>query len=254
MMRDIRGMSVAITGGGSGIGAGAARYFAARGAEVTICGRRAEKLDAVAASIGPACRTIVADITCDGDRRAFIDAAAAHGGGIDLLLSNAGNMYRGPITDLDQTRLLDVFNVNVVAGMLLSGLAVPHLETRRGAIVFIGSVHARRAFPGASPYAATKGAIEVLTKVLAAELGPKQIRVGCVIPGAVPTELNIRAGLFSEAEHAKRMDAIAPYHALGRVGTEDEIAEAIDYLARAEWTTGTTLTVDGGLALGLAPF
>ena len=63
MMRDIRGMSVAITGGGSGIGAGTARYFAARGAKVTICGRRAEKLDAVAASIGPACRTIVADIT-----------------------------------------------------------------------------------------------------------------------------------------------------------------------------------------------
>ena len=254
MMRDIRGMSVAITGGGSGIGAGTARYFAARGAEVTICGRRAEKLDAVAASIGPACRTIVTDITCDGDRRAFIDAAAAHGGGIDLLLSNAGNMYRGPITDLDEARLLDVLNSNVAAPMLLTGLCVPHLEKRGGAIVFIGSGHTRRAFPGASPYAATKGAVEVLAKVLAAELGPRKIRVGCIVPGAIPTEINIRAGLFTQGEHDARMAAIAPLHALGRVGTAEEIAEAVDYLARAEWTTGASIVVDGGLALGLSNF
>jgi NAD(P)-dependent dehydrogenase (short-subunit alcohol dehydrogenase family) len=75
-----------------------------------------------------------------------------------------------------------------------------------------------------------------------------------VVPGAVPTELNIRAGLFTQEEHDKRMDAIAPYHVLGRVGTEEEIAEAIDYLVRAEWTTGESIVVDGGLALGMAPF
>lgn len=254
MMRDHAKMSVAITGGGSGLGAGAARWFAARGARVTICGRRREAVDAVARSIGPGCAALQADISKDADRRRFVDAAVAHGGGLDLLLSNAGNMYRGPLASLEEQKLLDVFHVNVVAGIMLAQLAVPHLEKRRGCIVYIGSGHTRRALPGASPYAATKGAIETLAKVLAAELGPKQVRVGCIIPGAIPTELNIRAGLFTKEEHDKRMAAIAPYHALGRVGTEEEIAEAIDYLARAEWTTGASLECDGGFALGLAPF
>ena len=138
--------------------------------------------------------------------------------------------------------------------MMLTGLAVPYLEKTQGGVVFIGSVHTRRAFPGASPYAATKGAVEALTKVLAAELGAKKIRVNCVVPGAVPTELNIRAGLFTEEQHAARMDTIAPFHVLQRVGTPEEIAEAIDYLIRAEWTSGTSIVVDGGLSLGMAPF
>jgi NAD(P)-dependent dehydrogenase (short-subunit alcohol dehydrogenase family) len=254
MMRDIAGMSVAITGGGSGIGEGAARWYAARGAKVTISGRRKEKIAAVAKSIGAACKAVTGDVTSDADRRAFIEAAVAHGGGLDLLVNNAGNMYRGPITALEEKKLLDIFNSNVVAPMLLTGLAVPHLEQRRGAVVFIGSGHTRRAFPGASPYAATKAAVEALTMVLAAELGRKKIRFGCIVPGAVPTELNIRAGLFTQDEHDARMNAIAPLHALGRVGTPEEIAEAIDYLARAEWTTGASIVVDGGLALGLSNF
>jgi NAD(P)-dependent dehydrogenase (short-subunit alcohol dehydrogenase family) len=85
--------------------------------------------------------------------------------------------------------------------------------------------------------------VEVLARVLAAELGPKRIRVNCVIPGAVPTEINLRAGLFTEAEHKTRMEALAPMHALGRIGTDLEIAEAIEYLITAEWTTGASLVV-----------
>lgn len=253
-MREIAGMSVIVTGGGSGIGAGTALYLARKGAKVTICGRREDKLRAVADAIGPNCHWLVADVSKDADRKRLIDAALAHGRGIGALVNNAGNMYRGPITELNERDLLEVFNTNVVAGMLLTGLAVPHLEKTRGAIVFLGSVHTRRAYPGASPYAATKGAVETLARVLAAELGPKQIRVGCVVPGAVPTELNIRAGLFDQASHDERMKAIAPYHALGRVGTEEELAEGIEYLIRAEWTTGTSLVVDGGLSLGISNF
>lgn len=254
MMREIATMSVAITGGGSGIGAGAAKFYAERGARVTICGRRLERVQKIAAALGPNCQALQADVTDDEARRRFIDAAVAHGGGLDLLLSNAGDMYRGPITDLDPAKILDVFNIHVVSGMMLTGIAVPHLEKKRGAIVFIGSGHTRRAYPGASPYAAAKGALEALSKVLAAELGPRRIRVGCIVPGAVPTEINIRAGLFTQEEHDKRMAAIAPFHVLGRVGTTEEIAEGIDYLARAEWTTGESLVIDGGLALGMAPF
>ena len=121
----------------------------------------------------------------------------------------------------------------------------------KGVNIFIGSVHNRRAFPGASPYAATKGALETLTKVLAAELGNEKIRVNCVVPGGVYTEINQRAGIFDDDTAKKRLEKMASIHALGRIGTPEEIAEAVEYLICSEWTTGAILDVDGGLGLGL---
>jgi 3-oxoacyl-[acyl-carrier protein] reductase len=82
-------------------------------------------------------------------------------------------------------------------------------------------------------------------------LGPRGIRVTCVRPGGVPTDLNVRAGLFSEEEALDRLQGLAPAHALGRIGTPDEIAEAVEFLVSSEWTTGTVLAVDGGLGLGV---
>lgn len=253
-MKKIKGMSILITGGGSGIGAGAARYFAERGAKVTICGRQEGKVKSVADELGANCLGVKGDVTKEEEREHALQSALNHGKGLDALISNAGNMLRGPITDLKEDELLELFHTNVVSGMMLTGMAVPHLEKSQGAVIFIGSIHTRRAFPGASPYAATKGSLEALTGVLAAELGAKKIRVNCILPGAVPTDINIRAGLFTEEEHASRMKAIAPLHVLNRVGTSEEIAEAIDYLIRAEWTTGSSLVVDGGLSLGISPF
>ncbi len=251
-MKPMKDMSVLITGGGSGIGAGTARHFARHGARVTICGRREDKLRAVAESIGPACHYQVADITSDKDCARVVEAAVAHGDGLDALVNNAGNMLRGPITEMKRGELLDVFDANVVSGMILTALSVPHLERQGGAVIFVGSVHTRRSFPGVSPYAATKGAVEVLARVLAAELGPKGIRVNCVIPGAVSTELNIRAGIITAEEQVVRMRALESSHALGRIGTEEELAEGIAHLCCAEWTTGTSLVVDGGLSLGIS--
>lgn len=250
-MKPVAGMSVVVTGGGSGIGEGTARHFASKGAKVTICGRRKDKVEGVAADIGPACRAVACDVTVAADREALIAAAVEHGGGLDVLVSNAGNMYRGPITELDEDELLGIFHTNVVAGMLLTGLAVPHLAARQGAVVFIGSIHTQRAFPGASPYAATKGALETLTGVLAAELGPRKIRVNCVRPGAVFSEINIRAGLGDPESARARLESLASAHSLGRIGTAEEIAEAIEYLCCAEWTTGAVISVDGGLGLGV---
>ena len=250
-MLNTREMSIIITGGCSGLGFGMAKRFSAQGAKVTICGRREDKVKDAKKSLGDNVSAIVADITKNSDRKRLIQAGLDHGGKINALINNAGNMYRGSIDNLDQNELLNIFNTNVVSGMMLLGESKKYLAKTKGVNIFIGSVHNRRAFPGASPYAATKGALETLTKVLAAELGNEKIRVNCVVPGGVYTEINQRAGIFDDDTAKKRLEKMASIHALGRIGTPEEIAEAVEYLICSEWTTGAILDVDGGLGLGL---
>ena len=244
-------MSIIITGGCSGLGYGMAKRFSSQGAKVTICGRRESKVRQAQKSLGSNVSAIVVDVTKSKDRERLIEASLEHGGKINALINNAGNMYRGPIDKLDQNQLLDIFNTNVISGMMLLGESKKYLAKTEGANIFIGSVHNRRAFPGASPYAATKGALETLTRVLAAELGNEKIRVNCVVPGGVFTEINQRAGIFDDEAAKKRLDEMSSIHALGRIGTVEEIAEAVEFLICSEWTTGSILDVDGGLGLGL---
>ena len=254
-MKSIAGMSILITGGGSGIGRDCARRFCERGARVTISGRRMDKLEAVKAELGAQCEIVQGDVTIQADREMMLTAALHHGdGNLHALINNAANMYRQPVDGYEEDFLKDAFNTNVVSAMMLSSMAVAPLERTEGAIVFIGSTHTRRAFPGASPYATTKAALEGLTKVMAAELGPKKIRTGCILPGAVSTELNLRAGLFTEEEAKGRYEAVAGLHALGRIGTGTEVAEGVEYLVCAEWVTGVALEVDGGIGLGVSNF
>ena len=253
-MKLIEGMSILVTGGGSGIGESCAEYFVNHGAKVTICGRRKEKIFAVSEKLGALCKPVVADVTDSSDRQKLLDACIAHGGKLNALVNNAANMYRSSIEGYSEEILKDAFNTNVISSMMLSSIAVPHLEKTDGAILFIGSTHTRRAFPGASPYATTKAALEGLTKVMAAELGPKNIRVNCVLPGAVITELNLRAGVIKESEVEERYASVAKLHALGRVGTGTEVAESISHLITSEWVTGVAMEVDGGIGLGVSNF
>ena len=250
-MKGIKDKSIIITGGATGLGFAMAKRFSEKGALVTICGRRKDKIEEALSNLNKNVSGIIADVTKDDDRANIIETTLNHGKKIDALVNNAGNMYRGNIDELKEEKLLEIFNSNVISGMMLLGRAKKYLKKTKGVNIFIGSVHNRRAFPGASPYAATKGALETLTKVLAAELGQDGIRVNCVVPGAVFTEINQRAGLFDNETAKKRLDSMSNIHALGRIGEPDEIAEAVEYLIQAKWTTGSILDVDGGLGLGL---
>ena len=249
-MREIAGQSVLITGGGSGLGEATARYLTERGAKVTITGRRADRIAAKAGEIG--CHGIAGDVTDAADRSAMIEAAVEFGGGrLDCLFNNAGNMIRGPVEELDEQQLLGIFHANVVGAMMLTGLATPHLAKTQGLVLFVGSVHTQRAFPGASPYAATKAAVETLAKVYAAELGDRGIRVNCLIPGSVLTEINVRAGLVNEKEAKARFETLNTIQTIDRLGEGEDIAQAVAYFMESDFTTGASLTVDGGMGLGV---
>jgi len=249
-VRSIENQGVLITGGGSGLGDATARYLTERGAKVTITGRRADRIAAKAAEIG--CHGIAGDVTSAADRAAMIGAAIDHAGGrLDCLFNNAGNMVRGPVEELDEQELLAIFHANVVGAMMLTGLATKHLAQTEGLVLFVGSVHTQRAFPGASPYAATKAAVETLSKVYAAELGDRGIRVNCIVPGSVLTEINVRAGLVSEEEAKARYETLSTIQTIDRLGQSEDIAQAVTYFMESDFTTGAVLTVDGGMGLGV---
>jgi len=250
-MQTLQGKSILLTGGGSGIGEGCAAYFASRGARVTITGRREDRVAAVAKAIGPNCSYVAGDVTKDGDRWCMLEAALAHGGGkLDALVNNAGVTLHGPLSEQKAGPMLDLLNTNLVAPTMLTQIAVPHLAKSEGAVIFIGSVHTRLAMPGRLAYAASKGGVQTLARVLAAELGPKKIRVNCIIPGAVPSEINVEA-TGQDPETAKAFfHKLAHLHPIGRIGSPEDIAEGMEYLINASWTTGAVLDVDGGMGLG----
>ena len=119
-MKSSNSNSVLITGGGSGIGEGTAKYLAKQGSRVTICGRSEDKLIRVSNEIGSSCHYVVADINKENERERLLQEAVEHGKGLNALINSAGNMYRVPLEDLDENSLTDIFKTNVIAGMMLS--------------------------------------------------------------------------------------------------------------------------------------
>jgi 3-oxoacyl-[acyl-carrier protein] reductase len=247
-MARLQGKVALVTGGAAGFGEGIARLFVAEGAKVLIADLDGDKAQQVAASLGAAAR----GVRCDVSRRADVDAAVRACldafGAPDIVVNNAGTTHRNQsMLEVDEATFDRVFAVNVKSIFHMTQAVVPLMrERKRGAIVNIGSTAGIRPRPGLAWYNASKGAVNLLSKSMAAELGPDNIRVNAVCPVMSPTGMIEQfLGTADTPEARARITAGIP---LGRMSTPEDVAEATLYLASdaARFITGVELPVDGG--------
>jgi NAD(P)-dependent dehydrogenase (short-subunit alcohol dehydrogenase family) len=250
-MSSITGKSALVTGGGSGIGFGAARRLASDGAHVTICGRTEDKLaravEAVTPEVGEggSIRHVVADVTIEDQMAAAVEFASEPTGGLDILFANAGgSSHIGSIDTADADAVRATIDLNLVGTMLSIKHAVPAMRRAGG-----GSIITMSSGAGHFPhrwlwaYGAAKAGIDMLARSAAEELGADGIRVNSVQPGIVDDEL---MSLITSG--GPLLDDYIAGMPLGRVGRVEDIAEAVRFLAGPEssWVTGVNLPIDGG--------
>lgn len=241
---------VIVTGGSSGIGRATALRFAAQGDKVVITGRRPAPIQATAAEhaniVG-----VVADAASPTDAGRTVAETLDRWGRLDALINNAGAGAILPLAEATAERITEILSVNVVGPSLLAAAALPHLQNTRGTIINVSSTFGHK--PGAllSHYAASKAALEHLTRCWALELAPVGIRVNAVAAG--PTESGALTGMMglSPEQAASLKEQERAQIPLGRRGIPDDIANWIVRLADPEagWTTGQVIAVDGGLGL-----
>lgn len=238
---------VIITGGGTGIGRAAAIQFARAGAWVVVVGRRAAPLEETA-DLSDRIIPVPADLLHEADLERVIQTANSPWGRIDVLVNNAGAFIHCPLEEIQQEVVTSLFATNVLAPSLLSRAALPCLKAAQGSIVNISSTFGRKAAPMISHYAASKAALEHLTRCWALELAPHRIRVNAVAPGPTETDILASSGLPAAVIEQIKKDE-SERIPLGRRGTADEIAAWIVSLANpaASWVTGQVIAVDGGL-------
>jgi NAD(P)-dependent dehydrogenase (short-subunit alcohol dehydrogenase family) len=254
----MEGMAALVTGGGSGIGLGCARRFAADGAHVTIAARTETRLaEAVkeierTAAPGASVRYAVCDVTNEDDVISAVAAATEPTGGLDVLFACAGgSLHGGPIVTSDVQAWRATVDLNLVGTFLCIKHAVPVMQRGGGgSIIGMSSIAGHTTHRFMSAYCASKAAIEMLVKCAADELGEHNIRVNAVQPGIVDTELMTfitAGGPILESYHVNMP--------VSRVGTVDDIAAAVRYLAGPEstWVTGQMLGIDGGHQLRAGP-
>lgn len=248
-MSKLQGKVAVVTGASKGIGAGIAKGLAAAGAAVVVnYASSREGADRVVADIAKAGGKAVAvqgDVAKAADvERLFAEAKKAYGR-VDVLVNNAGVYQFAPIEEVTEALFHRQFNTNVLGLLQASREAAKHFGAEGGNIINISSVASQLGLPGTSVYAATKGAVDTITQVLAKELAPKKIRVNSINPGGVETEGTHAAGVIG-SDFEKQMVAQTP---LGRIGQPEDIASIAVFLASNDsaWLTGEKLIASGGM-------
>jgi NAD(P)-dependent dehydrogenase (short-subunit alcohol dehydrogenase family) len=253
-MGRLEGKVTIVTGAGSGIGAAAARLFAAEGARVGVADIRADAAEAVAAEIveaGGAAIAISGDVGSEDGARAIVDATVAEWGRLDALYNNAGVDATGDVLDVTAEDWDRCFDVNVKGTWLCSKHAVPVMErSGGGAIVNQGSVAALVGIRRFAAYCAAKGAVVSLTRAMALDLAPLGIRVNCICPGTVLTplmETMIRQRGDGDLDRGIAMTV--EKYPIGRLGAPEEIARVALFLTSddAAFVTGSVHAADGGM-------
>ncbi len=230
--------TVVITGGSRGIGAEAVRQFAARGDRVWfLYEKEHEKAAAVAAETGATA------ICCDVADAAAVKAAFSQIPDVDILVCNAGIVHYGLLSAMEEAQWDRIFDVNVKGMYLCINAAMPHfLRKQAGCILTVSSMWGQVGASCEAAYSATKGAVIALTKALAQELGPAGVRVNCIAPGVIETDMC--ANVSEET-----MAALKEETPVGRNGTPNDVAKAMVYLADADFVTGQVLAVNGGFVV-----
>jgi NAD(P)-dependent dehydrogenase (short-subunit alcohol dehydrogenase family) len=250
----MKNKNVIVTGASSGIGRATAELLLRAGAKVALIARSRSVLDQVAGSAEDGTAIVIAsDLSREEQAESAVARAVEAMGGLDLLVNAAGIIKSGRIEDTSLEEWDDMMNINLRSIFHLMKLAAPHLERTRGNIVNVSSVTGLRSFPGVIAYCVSKAGLDQLTRCAALELAPRGVRVNAVNPGVVVSNLH-RAGGMNEEAYAAFLEHSKTTHPLGRVGSPEEVAELIRFLAsdQARWITGVTVSIDGGRALTCA--
>lgn len=248
MSTDFEGVSALVTGGTRGIGRSVVVGLCQRGAAVTFTGRNAEAAQATVAACEGApgtVRFVAADVSRTEDADAALAAAMEHGGGLDVLVNNAGITRDGLLMRMKDADWDDVLRVNLSGTFYLTRAATRRLmKSKRGRVINITSVVGITGNAGQANYAASKGGVIAFTKAVAKELGGRGVTVNAVAPGFIETDMT--AVLPEEAAEAAK--AAIP---LGRLGSGEDIAEVVCFLASegAGYVTGQVIPVDGGMVM-----
>jgi 3-oxoacyl-[acyl-carrier protein] reductase len=247
-MGQLNGKVAIVTGASKGIGAAIAENFGAEGASVVVnYASSKEGADRVVAQItakGGRAIAVQADMSKAADvLRLFAEAAKAYGK-LDVLVNNAGIYTFGPIEAVSESEFHRQYNTNVLGPILAIQESLKHFGPDGGSVINVSSVASTAAMPQSVVYSSTKGALDAVTRVLAAELAGKKIRVNTIAPGGVETEGVHEAGIMG-SDMEKQMVASTP---LGRMGQPDDIAKVAVFLASdaSGWITGERITASGG--------
>ena len=248
-MGQLQGKVAIVTGAAGGFGEGIAKLFVAEGARVLIADLDGAKAQKVAEALGPNARAQQCDVSKDADVRAAVKACVDAFGPPDIVVNNAGTTHRNQsMIDVDEATFDRVFNVNVKSIYYMTRAVVPVMREGKkgGSIINIGSTAGIRPRPGLTWYNASKGAVNTVSKSMAAELGPENIRVNAICPVMSPTGM-IEQFLGKPDSPEARANVIAGIP-LGRMSTPEDIAAAALYLASdaGRFITGVELPVDGG--------